>query len=529
MSDRLARLMPGTHFSCTQADEIRRNAAAAADDASPQPLRLSRSRSFGTKLEREKELQLQRQQQAQAQAQGQGQGHGQLARPTRTAEAGGAVNGVGSSGGGGGELTRSATMGSIKMDRATPAEQQQPTPRGSNDGSLFSVAAQEMEAVLSSAISMGIDDLQQHLLSIDCDSARFGALLCARLGYNQVEAGSWEGNEADGLRRTVRLVVKCPPKPMLPDSTRVVINHRLARLPTGGLLLEREVSTLDVPYGDAFCLQERWLATPVDTGDDDDPAGVAVGGHAADDDDAGRQSCWLSVRCHVHFKSRVNMMGSKIKHHSTKKSRKVAALAVELLAQAHAEPRAAIAAAAAAAVIGAEHAAARTKPGGPAGTSRMSIAGGANAFGVRNGRASIVGGGVMGGGLCADVTRPEAWATPEAEAYAALHEKYAALLDEAQYYKRQAQQLERENKRLLSMRNIGGKSKKELIEQVAELTETIKRERREKAAMEEALSEAYNEHIKALVAQLQAQGGSPHGGGSVNDVVQTFSKRLLRR
>ena len=429
-------------------------------------------------------------------------------------------------------------MGSMKLDRAaTPASSEQPRGNGGanggsgGDGSMFSVAAQDMEEVLSSAVAMGIDDLQQHLLSIDCDSARFGALLCARLGYNQVEAGSWEGNESEGgLRRTVRLVVKCPPKPMLPDSTRVLINHRLARLPTGALLLEREVSTLDVPYGDAFCLQERWLATPVDTGDDDDDD--------VPDDDAmvmGRRSCWLSVRCAVHFKTRVNMMGSKIKHHSTKKSRKVAALAVELLAQAQAEPRAAIAAAAAAAVIGAEHAAARTKPGqcgGPGGAmSRMSMAGGvAPGGGGRNGRMAVVGGGAMGGGMCADVTRPEAWATPEAEAYAALHEKYAALLDEAQYYKRQAQQLERENKRLLSLRSIGGKSKKELVEQVAELTETIKRERREKAAMEEALSEAYNEHIKQLVAQLQGQGGSPHGGGgAVNDVVQTFSKRLLRR
>ena len=56
---------------------------------------------------------------------------------------------------------------------------------------------------------MGVDDLQQHLLSMDSDAARFGQLLCGRLGYMHVQPGAWEGNEgAAGLRRKVSLVVK---------------------------------------------------------------------------------------------------------------------------------------------------------------------------------------------------------------------------------------------------------------------------------------------------------------------------------
>ena len=54
----------------------------------------------------------------------------------------------------------------------------------------------------------------------DTDASRFGQMLCRRLGYMQVTAEAWCGNEADGMSRTVRLVVKCPPKPMLPDQVR---------------------------------------------------------------------------------------------------------------------------------------------------------------------------------------------------------------------------------------------------------------------------------------------------------------------
>ena len=186
--------------------------------------------------------------------------------------------------------------------------------------------------MLSTVVPMPLDALQQQLLSMDTDASRFGVLFCTRLGYTQLQAGSWDGNETEGLTRTVRLVVKCPPKPMLPDSTRVVIRHRLARLLSGALVLEREVSTLDVPYGEAFSLQERWVATPGE---------LAAADADSDSDDEGEGEgathSHLSVRCHVHFRSRVNVMASKIRHHSVKGSRKVAALAVELLAQAQTE------------------------------------------------------------------------------------------------------------------------------------------------------------------------------------------------
>ena len=50
---------------------------------------------------------------------------------------------------------------------------------------------------------MPLDELQQHLLSMDSEDTRFGALLCERLAYEQLQAGSWEGNEAEGLTRKV--------------------------------------------------------------------------------------------------------------------------------------------------------------------------------------------------------------------------------------------------------------------------------------------------------------------------------------
>ena len=83
--------------------------------------------------------------------------------------------------------------------------------------------------------------MQESFSGFDCEHSRFGTLLCRRLGYMDVDAGSWEGNEAEGMIRTVRLTVKCPPKPMLPDTTRVHIRHRLRRESHNRLTLEREV------------------------------------------------------------------------------------------------------------------------------------------------------------------------------------------------------------------------------------------------------------------------------------------------
>lgn len=97
----------------------------------------------------------------------------------------------------------------------------------------------------------------------------------------------------------------------------------------------------------------------------------------------------------------------------------------------------------------------------------------------------------------------------------ALREAHSALLEEATFYKRQAEQLERENKRLEVMSKGVKKTKKALLQQIAELEETIQRERRERAAMEIALSEAYSATLRDLVAQqqdhLDAAKASPSG------------------
>ena len=50
--------------------------------------------------------------------------------------------------------------------------------------------------------------IQSSFEGFDCEHSRFGTLLCRRLGYMEVEASAWEGNEAEGMRREVKLVVK---------------------------------------------------------------------------------------------------------------------------------------------------------------------------------------------------------------------------------------------------------------------------------------------------------------------------------
>ena len=162
-----------------------------------------------------------------------------------------------------------------------------------------------MEEVLRVTLGLPLDALYESLLGVDCEQSRFGTLLCRRLGYMQVRAGSWSGAEASGLTREVNCVVKCPPKPMLPDTTRVTIRHRLWR-DERRVLLERELATLDVPYGESFCVQERWLATAGADG-----------------------SCELGILCHVHFRTRL-LLHAKILKNSLKQSRKAAAVAAEL-------------------------------------------------------------------------------------------------------------------------------------------------------------------------------------------------------
>ncbi len=321
------------------------------------------------------------------------------------------------------------------------------------DGSLFSCELKSMEEVLSMRLPLGLDALQESLEGMDCEHSRFGTMLCRRLGYLQVNAASWAGNEAVGLTRDVSMVVKCPPKPMLPDVTRVAIRHRMVRQCDGALLLlEREVCTLDVPYGDTFAVQERWIATEAP--------------HTSDD----LAAVDLRVYCHVHFRSR-SMLAAKIRQHSHKKSRKVAALAAELLEQALVDDAAA---------------------------------------------SSAVAGGADAGEL------------------AALRERFDALLEEATYYKRHAQALERENKRLAQAGRYTSRSKKQLAKQLVAVEELLHKERRERAAMEEALSEAYSATLREVVALHEASAALPTGkpapaGGHAHGSMGKVRSKLLQR
>ena len=100
----------------------------------------------------------------------------------------------------------------------------------------------------------------------------------------------------------------------------------------------------------------------------------------------GEHDLQLQISSHVHFRARL-MLHAKIKHHSVKKSRKVAALVAELLEEAH--------------LPAVEEAAPGSRVGG----------------------------------------------APQSE-FTKLQERLESLLEEATFHKQHAQQLERENKRL---------------------------------------------------------------------------------
>ena len=85
-----------------------------------------------------------------------------------------------------------------------------------------------------------------------------------------------------------------------------------------------------------------------------------------------------------------------------------------------------------------------------------------------------------------------------------LREAHTALLEEATFYKRQAQQLESENRRLSELTKGIHKTRKQLLQQIASLEATLQKERREWAAMEVALSEAYTQALRELVASHEA-------------------------
>ena len=164
---------------------------------------------------------------------------------------------------------------------ATPSMEPSHAPAS---GSMFPVPLEAMEEVLRLFLPLSLDHMQESFAGFDSEDSRFGQMLSRRLGYMDVSAGSWAGNEAEGMRREVQMVVKCPPKPMLPDTTRVHIRHRLQRLSHERLILEREVSTLDVPYGETWSLQERWVVTADPTAPD--------------------RAIELAVCAHIYFKSR---------------------------------------------------------------------------------------------------------------------------------------------------------------------------------------------------------------------------------
>ena len=296
--------------------------------------------------------------------------------------------------------------------------------------SLVAVPPEAMEEVLSTQLpgGMDIDAVQQAFLGMDCEDSRFGLLLCRRLGYSQVDAAPWEGNEATGLTRSIQMLVKCPPKPMLPDMTRVHIRHRMLRLSPSAFLFEREVGMLDVPYGESFRVQERWYA---------ECDAVKPG-----------ETAMLQVLAHVHFRSRGGLMASKIKHHSIKKARKVALLALDLLRQSY------------------------TSEGDDAPLASV--------------------------GGSADVE---------------LQERHDALLSEVAYLRRHAQQLERENRKLQSSARYVRKSRRVLVETIEALEAALAREKREKATMEEVLTEAYNSTLRELVRSMEGDSGGASGGG----------------
>lgn len=93
--------------------------------------------------------------------------------------------------------------------------------------------------------------------------------------------------------------------------------------------------------------------------------------------------------------------------------------------------------------------------------------------------------------------------------------RYSSLLEEATYHKNHAQQLERENRRLADQHKYSRKSKKQLAAKVVALEAEIQKERRERAAMEEALTEAYSTALREMVALQESTAvarAAPTGG-----------------
>jgi len=190
-----------------------------------------------------------------------------------------------------------------------------------------------------------------------------------------------------------------------------------------------------------------------------------------DEEGVHEESCLVHVCTHVQFKGRVGLMSKKISHHALKKSRKMASLAVELLTQAR--------------------------------TDEMAT------------------------------PQPDAAADEgSSQALAELKEQYAALLEEASYLKRRVHDLERENKRLHATGKYARKSKRQLVNTLGALEAQLAKERYERAAMEEALTEAYTATIKTLLEDCAGSGaGEPTAaaGGSAGHASRSLLKPSRKR
>lgn len=88
-----------------------------------------------------------------------------------------------------------------------------------------------------------------------------------------------------------------------------------------------------------------------------------------------------------------------------------------------------------------------------------------------------------------------------------LRAQVAALQQEIGFLRRKAEGLERENARLGTRAAYGTKSKSTLVSRVVFLEAALVKERHERAAMEEALTEAYSNTLREVMAQEEVRPG----------------------
>ena len=155
-----------------------------------------------------------------------------------------------------------------------------PPPPGDLQGAFDS----ELTRVLDTTLPIPVREFYPEFLAED---ARYplGEFYRA-IGYSEVEVGEWaplaaggdeEGEGGDGgssggaMSRNMKYRMPLPPNPMTPKSTRVEKGAKLERFwdasPEAGgggevLLVHGSARSFDVPFGDYFTTDERWLVTP---------------------------------------------------------------------------------------------------------------------------------------------------------------------------------------------------------------------------------------------------------------------------